>query len=473
MARSSSTGTRQRIALDPSNPYYTASQFLVDHCTLDGVRAVQHHNGTFYRYRPESGYRESEIATLRAALYAYIARAPKAGGVAGEACKPTAARVNDVVDAMKALAHWPVETPPPCWLAGEHVEDPSDLLPCTNGTLHLPTRTLLPATPHLFALHGIACAYRPDAPTPTAWLEFLHQLLPEDSEAQDLLQEWIGYLLTTRTHQQKILLMVGPKRSGKGTIGRIIRELVGRQRLVSPTLSQLGEQFGRQPLIDKTVALIADARLSGRTDLAVLSEVLLAISGEDPQTIPRKNTTAWNGHPTVRFTIMTNEVPRIPDASGALASRFLVLLLRESFYGREDQTLFARLAAELPSILAWALGGLDRLATRGHFLQPSSALDAIEDLENLSSPVMAFVRALCVVKSGVSCPNTTLYAAYTQWARDEGQSHVDTHAVFGRNLMAALPFIGKKRLNSEGDRTRVYHGIALRSDMTPDDTYVV
>ena len=38
----------------------------------------------------------------------------------------------------------------------------------------------------------------------------------------------------------------------------------------------------------------------------------------------------------VRFWIFANELPRITDASGALASRFVLLTLRNSFLGRED-----------------------------------------------------------------------------------------------------------------------------------------
>lgn len=462
-----------KIALDPKDPYFSATRFLEEHHALDRVRTLRHHNGIFYRYTPTTSYREAEVATLRASLYDWSSRAPKAGGKAGEYFKPTAAHINDIIDATRALAHWPVDTPAPCWLEPGHPENPSDLLACANGILHLPTRALLPSTPHLFTLNGIGFAYRADAPEPLTWLRFIHELLPEDTEAQDLLQEWMGYLLTTRTHFQKILMIVGPKRSGKGTIGRVLRELVGRHHLVAPTLSTLGEQFGRQVLIDKTVALIADARLSGRTDLGVLSEALLSISGEDPQSIPRKNLTDWTGNLPTRFTIMTNEIPRLPDASGALASRFLMLLFRESFYGREDQTLFTRLVMELPGILNWALDGLARVTARGRFVQPASAADAVTELENLAAPVMAFVRDKCTLSPALSITKEALYAGYRTWCHAQGQSHVETQPTFGRNLRAALPFIGDGRVGTGADRDTIYRGITLTSELTVADNYVV
>lgn len=456
----------KRTTLDPADPYASATQFLEDRYTIGRVRTLRHHNGSFYHYAPTTSYREAEVATLRSDLWGYLAAALKVGGRAGECFKPTAAKVSDVVDAVRGLSHLPVSSPAPCWLEPGHPEDPADLLACANGIIHLPTRKLLPSTPHLFTVNGIGFAYDVAAPKPTRWLAFLEQLMPSDPEAQALLQEWMGYQLTTRTHYQKILMIIGPKRSGKGTIGRVLRELVGRHHLVAPTLSTLGEQFGRSVLIDKTVALIADARLSGRSDMAVLAEVLLSISGEDPQSVPRKNLTDWTGTLCTRFTIMTNEIPRLPDASGALASRFLLLLLRESFYGREDQALFQRLVVEMPGILNWALDGLARVTARGRFTQPASAADAVMELENLASPVMAFVREQCVIGAALSASKDAVYQAYRVWCQKQGQSHIETQSTFGRNLRAALPFIGDGRVGAGSDRDTIYRGLALSDDMT-------
>ena len=66
-----------------------------------------------------------------------------------------------------------------------------------------------------------------------------------------------------------------------------------------------------------------------------------------------------------RFVVMTNEVPKFADRSGALVSRFIVLPMRQSFYGREDPGLTAALMAELPGILNWAVDGWRRVKARG------------------------------------------------------------------------------------------------------------
>src|SRR5262249_17581739 len=219
---------------------------------------------------------------------------------------------------------------------------------------------LLDPTPQFFTFNAIDYDFHMHVPPPLAWLEFLSHVWPNDAEAVRALQEWFGYLLTADTSLQKILMMVGPKRSGKGTIARVLRALVGPDNVAGPTLASLGWDFGLQPLLNKSVAVIADARLSGRTDGAIVTERLLSISVEDALTIDRKHLSSVTVKLPTRFVILTNELPRLGDASGALAGRFIVLRLTRSWYGQEDHRLTDRLLGELPGILLWAVEGWKR-----------------------------------------------------------------------------------------------------------------
>jgi putative DNA primase/helicase len=81
--------------------------------------------------------------------------------------------------------------------------------------------------------------------------------------------------------------------------------------------------------------------------------------------VPRKHQRDYTAKLSTRFLVISNEVPAFFDQSGALASRFIVLRLTQSFFGREDRGLEDRLRAELPGILLWALAGLDRSARTG------------------------------------------------------------------------------------------------------------
>ena len=58
-------------------------------------------------------------------------------------------------------------------------------------------------------------------------------------------------------------------------------------------------------------------------------ERLLSISGEDTITSTASTASPWTGRLPTRFMILTNELPRFTDSSGALASRFVISILHE------------------------------------------------------------------------------------------------------------------------------------------------
>ena len=63
--------------------------------------------------------------------------------------------------------------------------------------------------------------------------------------------------------QQKLIALIGPSRSGKGTIAGVLTQLLGGGNVGNPTMDNLSTNFGLSPLIGKPLAIISDARLGG------------------------------------------------------------------------------------------------------------------------------------------------------------------------------------------------------------------
>jgi putative DNA primase/helicase len=259
-----------------------------------------------------------------------------------------------------------------------------------------------------------------------------------------------------------LLLLVGPRRSGKGTIARVMRAVVGEANVAGPTLASLSTNFGLWPLLGKTLAIVSDARLSGRTDQAIVVERLLSITGEDALTVDRKHQEPVTGKLLTRLMILTNELPRLGDASGALSGRMIVLRMSESFYGREDIALTDKLLAERPGILLWAIEGWRRLRERGHFVQPAGGDDLRQQMEDVASPVGAFVRECCEIGTASQVEIEAIYRAWRSWCEREGRNEPGTQQTFGRELRAAVPQIRRRQGREGDDRYRFYEGIALR-----------
>lgn len=362
----------------------------------------------------------------------------------------------------------PSREEPPRWLDGRAGPDPLELLPTRSGLLHLPTGELLPATPALFTRNALDFAHDPGAPEPERWLKFLQEVWPDDDEADCItaLQEFMGYLLTPDTSLQKALLIVGRKRSGKGTIGRVMGKLVGDANTVGPSLNSFGRSdFGLEPLLAKQLAIVSDMRLSGRTDEAAVAENLLRITGEDRVSVNRKHRSALEVTLRARFVVMTNEAPRFADRSGALVSRFIVLPMRQSFFGREDTGLTGALMAELPGILNWAVEGWRRVRATKRITQPQAGADVALQMGDLSSPIPAFVREWCEAGPEHWVAKDRLFTAFREWHRDQmGQDYMSNASIFARDLYSAMDGqVRDSKGRDGGDRLPGFRGIALRA----------
>jgi hypothetical protein len=211
-------------------------------------------------------------------------------------------------------------------------------------------------------------------------------------------------------------------------------------------------------------------RLSGRTDEAAVAENLLRITGEDRVSVNRKHRHAVEVTLRTRFVVMTNEVPKFADRSGALVSRFVVLPMRQSFYGREDPDLKRNLAAELPSILLWAVEGWRRVRATHRITQPEAGRDVALQMTDLSSPIPAFVREWCEIGGDLWVAKDRLFAAFREWHREHmGQDYVGKANIFAQDLYSATDqAVRPYRPRDPHDptskrRIEAYGGIALRS----------
>lgn len=463
----------------PTNPHRLARIFLNGYEHDDHVR-LAYWQDSFYRWRLEdphwSRWSDSEVrsAVTRAVEQEFnrVYQEELATALDGEAkLHPVSTGiVSSVIQAATSLAMLEVADVAgyPAWLSSDHPwkDDANDLLPCRNTLLNLKTGESAQPTPAFFASHCAACDYDPAAQPPDIWLEILRNQWPDDPDSISALQEWFGYCLTADTSQQTALLLIGPPRSGKGTISRALKALVGQANTASPTMGQLAEPFGKQSLIGKTLAIIADARISARHDMDRIVEDFLSITGEDSRSVAQKHKESWEGTLKVRFVVMSNELPKLTDESAAIVSRFLFLKTRQSFIGKEDRTLDRRIAAALPGILNWAIAGRKRLAEQGRFTRPANSQAMAEEMRDVASPVGLFVRDCCELGSDRSVETKRLYEKWKEWAKEQGlpDYKIGSIQTFGCNLKAAYPEVSTSNpLRVGGQRLRFFQGVELNN----------
>ena len=447
---------------------------------------LRYHQQTWWRYR-EGQYRQIPNDNLRTKVCSSIKRVYVDDAKRrftewinkGDMDKPkpkvkkvTTGTVNDVLLAMasEVCLSSSISMPAkisdkskPLWVSLENgILDLDVVMKQMRGEA-TDSEPLLPHTPNWFSTTKLPYAFDINRKCPI-WQEFLLEAFDGDVSSVTTLQKWCGYLLTGEMHLHKILMVIGPPRSGKGTISRTIMELLGSETVATPSLNSLANNFVGEGLIGKTVALVPDARLSKRVDSVVLTERLLSISGEDPQMVDRKNKSILSAVKLpLRFTIFSNLAPGFVDPAGAIMSRLIFLKMKKSYVGREDQTLGDRILTELPGILNWAIAGRFLLEREG-LLQPKSGQDLIDDTEMQSAPVKVFLRECCdhdpelSARDSVRCED--LYNAYNEWAEENGAKKINDPATFGKAMRNSGASFERKKCG--GERKYFYVGIGLK-----------
>jgi putative DNA primase/helicase len=440
-------------ALDPEAPLDAAKRFRKEiHPTL------LWHQSEWLLYRG-THYEVVEPDKIKGDVYAFLDR--------HSAVPPKARAVADVLDALKgvALAERGAFSPP-CWLDEDEMFDPpaTEILACRNGLLHLPTGSLLASTPRFFTRNGLPYDYDAKAPRPERWLRFCQEVWGHDPEQITLLQEVFGYLLIPDTSLQKFFLFLGPTRSGKGTITKVLTKLIGKRSICSPTLAKFGERFGLEPALGKQLATVSDMRLGRNTDRQEIVGNILRIVGEDDVDVERKHIGgAVTGKLAIRIVISSNLLPPLPDVSGALVARLVTLTMKRSFLGEEDLTLDRQLEAELPGILNWAIDGWRRLRQQGHFTPTAESRETAQKIADLASPLNAFLRDCCVLEAGAMAPRTEVWRRFEDYvfANDLPPTYSSAN-YFHRDLeVAAQHRISLHRPRIDGKQVQHWLGLRL------------
>jgi putative DNA primase/helicase len=380
---------KPKVIPSPRAPYKVA-KLIVD-CYRQGNNPLRYWDRLWFIWE-HTQYLQIEIEDIRDDLYHYLGDVKYQGAGAKSQLldwNPTPAKLNQVIDAARGLVRLPEGFKVPGWLDGRT----ETVIPCRNGLVRF-NGELLKHTSDYFNVMALPLDYVPGLPIPPEWLTFLDQVLA-DQESIDELQKWFAYVLTGRTDWEQLLLLLGPSRSGKGTIAHVLQALVGFAHGAAALSGKQfqGSTFAYEPLIGKTLGILSDERVTFGKELV---EALLKITGRDMLSINRKNKKGVSDFIRARIMFLTNKVPNFPDDAGAIKERCIVLHTPNQFNGRDgnpeaDLKLKDDLASKhLPGILQWALSAMPKLDTK--LKQPAVSAKFLDAIGDIGSPITLFVK---------------------------------------------------------------------------------
>lgn len=425
--------------------------------------------GSWYLY-DRNHWRTSAAEDIENLLYdaladAYWMEPTKDGQPKAKPWQPSSSRVREVLRAIQSQRTLSRDVEAPAWLDDSGRAD--YLVPARDCLIDPRTGTTHPRSQRFFSTGFVDADVAVKHDEPTEWLAFLDKLWGQDDpESIRLLQEWLGYLVAGDTRRHKGMLMIGPRRSGKGTILHIAEALVGgAQGAFAATMSSFSEPFGLEQAEGRSLLTIGDLRGSGR-EAASAAQKLLEIIGGDSVYVNRKGRQAVSLVLRTRVMVATNSMPKLYDDAGVIESRFLVLRMTRSFAGEEDFDLLDRILPELGGIVQWALEGYRRLEARGDFTRPASDEADRAELRANSAPIMEFIDDACIVTDDPGEGRVEVWTAYQAWCNVTGAAPMEK-AQFGSAMAGAGHPAYRPRVDGQRGPWR-YRGIALRDAMTAE-----
>lgn len=340
---------------------------------------------------------------------------------------------RDKLAAMLALA----ETLPGVAVTTEELDADPWLLNVQNGTIDLRTGELRPHRREDLITKIAGCAFTPSATAPT-FDRFMGTTFAGNVELIAFLRRFVGYCLTGSVKEQVLLFCYGEGSNGKSTLIDLVIDLLGgfggyaapsapgllvaRKSEQHPT--ELADLRGRRLV---TCVEIGDGK---RFD----EERVKALTGGDRIKARMMREDFFTFDPTHKLVLAANHKPIVRGTDLGIWRRILLVPFVVAFTdAQKDRDLPAKLRAELPGILAWAVRGCLEWQREG-LKPPPVVLEATSAYQAEQDVVGRFLDDRCLLNPTVKAKSGPLYEAFRVWCTEQGE-HELTQRRFGEQLL--------------------------------------
>ena len=294
------------------------------------------------------------------------------------------------------------------------VDSARHLLNLENGMLDLSTQKLISHGTQWHSTIRIPVQYDPEAQCPR-FMQFLREVTLDDEDCIRVIQEIMGYCLTSEMKLQKAFFFYGAGSNGKSVLAAVMERLCGLENVSHTPLSTLNKKFGMQELPGKILNISPENDSYGKD---IDTQMLKSITGGDIVAVEQKYKTASSVQMRCKLLFLLNQLPTTKDTSHGFYRR-LVLIPFERIFKPEEQDcgLLEKLYEELPGILNFAMEGLQRLRQQQYQLSSAKRIDdALEKYKQNHHPVLQFFTEVLSVDKSAKERRPLFYEVYNTWA---------------------------------------------------------
>ena len=286
-----------------------------------------------------------------------------------------------------------------------------------NGLLDIRDMSFNEHTPSYLSTVQLNVEYNPQVDCPQ-FKKFLNEVL--DCKLIPLVQEIVGYLLTTNTASQKAFVFWGPARTGKSTLLWVVEYLLlGKKNVSNIPWQEIGDKFKTAELLGKLANVFSDLPSKSIDDTGIFK----VVTGEDYLMAEKKNKNPFKFKPFARLVFSCNELPRnyVDRTEGFYRRLIIVPFNRQIEKSKIDKSLKYKFQREKEGILNWALEGLKRLYENNFEFSENELTDGVKkEYKRENNNVISFVEECCELDGLFSCSRIELYEAYKEFCVEAG-----------------------------------------------------
>ncbi|EOT2958969.1 phage/plasmid primase, P4 family [Clostridium perfringens] len=286
-----------------------------------------------------------------------------------------------------------------------------------NGLLDIRDMSFKEHTPSYLSTVQLNVEYNPQVDCPQ-FKKFLNEVL--DCKLIPLVQEIVGYLLTTNTASQKAFVFWGPARTGKSTLLWVVEYLLlGKKNVSNIPWQEIGDKFKTAELLGKLANVFSDLPSKSIDDTGIFK----VVTGEDYLMAEKKNKNPFKFKPFARLVFSCNELPRnyVDRTEGFYRRLIIVPFNRQIEKSKIDKALKYKFQREKEGILNWALEGLKRLYENNFEFSENELTDGVKkEYKRENNNVISFVEECCELDGLFSCSRIEIYEAYKEFCVEAG-----------------------------------------------------
>lgn len=310
-------------------------------------------------------------------------------------------------------------------------------------------------TPSYLSTVQLNVEYNPQADCPQ-FKKFLSEVV--DCKLIPLVQEMVGYLLTTNTSAQKSFILWGPARTGKSTLLWVVEYLLlGKKNVSNIPWQDIGDKFKTAELLGKVANVFSDLPSKSIEDTGIFK----VLTGEDYLMAEKKNKNPFKFRPFSRLVFSCNELPRnyVDRTEGFYRRLIIVPFNRQIDKGKIDKELKYKFKGEKEGILNWALEGLGRLYENNFEFSETELTDEIKkEYKRENNNVISFVEECCEIDSSFSCSRIEIYEAYKDFCVEAGLK-ILSQIKFNKELEVNFNVTRARNRN-----LRLWNGVRIKLD---------